>query len=372
MLKKYCLLTLLLSFTLLSFANSSGQFVLPAPRHHHKMSGQKAAIHSFKPSRSQKVVLPSPVDEAPPQQQKVEKRVTASEMIAARPNYPVKPQVVKPAKPVKTTKKVAAASNTHAPIKRQAMKPKRRVHSYGVSHHHKKKKKKIKKTKKTKKKTMRIKSARWVLYVGTFTGFYYAKFDWHGAYVVSTNSLETDSMQMNVTGGGQVGLQYLFKKPFFIGMVLSAAGHGGDADVSTLISGVSGQFFNFNQQFSVDYQFDIAGIIGYDVTPVSHLYLKVGASDANFKYQVTTIPTVLTRTQTVDTWGWLIGVGVAYDLSQRVSLFAEFNYNHYGRTTLNTLVNVDPRAVGVVNSLSQHVDLRARSARVGLNVKFAI
>src|SRR3990167_6388545 len=66
----------------------------------------------------------------------------------------------------------------------------------------------------------------WMVYVGGFAGYYGVDFGYGGNYFSNNNSegnraYNRDIFQQAISGGGQLGIQYHFAHPYFIGAVVS-------------------------------------------------------------------------------------------------------------------------------------------------------
>ena len=221
----------------------------------------------------------------------------------------------------------------------------------------------------------------WMIYVGGFGGYGNVTFQWKGTYVNNTNRFspfpfEDDLTQDDGIVGGQVGIQYHFYSPVFIGVDFSGVANYGKATSATTVDdflSVSGQTFEISQQFEMDYNLDTTIILGGDVTPSTHAYLKAGVSNAKFKRNLSTPPGSFTDNENRTITGWVIGFGVSHDLGKWVSIFGEINYRDYGNRDLRTLYNIAP-LIGATqtDSLFQNTDIFAYSFRLGLNINFWI
>lgn len=223
----------------------------------------------------------------------------------------------------------------------------------------------------------------WIIYIGGFGGVYTTDFGYGANYSTNNNGNlveNEDSFQLGPSFGGQVGFQYHFQNPYFVGFSFSVAGNENKANLTKLINGTASitNEFGLNNTFRVTYNIDTAAQIGIDLTPQTHIYIKAGASDANLSQQLETVggrrfpnPTVIvSQTQHKNLWGLVMGLGLVRDITHWLSFFAEYNYYNYGQFNLNSLNNIAPNLdPGETDHLSQNMKLTASSVRFGVNVK---
>ena len=230
----------------------------------------------------------------------------------------------------------------------------------------------------------------WMIYIGGFGGYYCADFGYGGNYFSVTNVgpnnevFNNDTFQQGILGGGQVGMHYHFQHPYYVGLVLSSAANANKARLTKLVNSQTSpglRVFEINHKFRLQNSWDIAALIGADVTARTHIYAKVGGSAARFTHTVSItraerfpfpIP-FSQQTQRKTLWGWVLGLGLTHDLSKWFSVFEEYDHYDYGTRNLNSLNNIAPLIPILTNGendrLTQHVSITANAIHVGLNFK---
>jgi len=232
----------------------------------------------------------------------------------------------------------------------------------------------------------------WLVYLGAFGGYYSANFSYGANYYAITQIVgpgngifNSNVFQHGVSGGGQVGIQYHFRQPYFLGFVVSGALN---ANKGRLIEAIDGsqspafvnRAFNFNYRFLINNNIDLAGVFGLDITILTHLYAKLGASYGHLIYQLFTTQTddfafpsvFFTQTESQSLWGWIFGLGLSHDIGKCVNIFGEFDHYSYGSYELSTVNNIAAPAGGRTDHMTQHMRIHAFAVRVGLNVKFKL
>jgi len=230
----------------------------------------------------------------------------------------------------------------------------------------------------------------WQIYFGAFAGYYNVDFSY--AANISSNaqdnrSFGNDAFQQGYSVGGQLGAQYHFRRsPYFLGLVFSAMYNGHKArlvEFNNTLTSINNQAINFDYELHINSNYDLAFALGADITQKAHLYAKLGASCGNYKQLISVIqgnnnvvPTPFISQQqslTKTLWGWLAALGLTYEFSKRVNIFAEYDHYNYYTTALDRAVNFAPNIfAGQANLLTQHVSSTANSIRVGLNLKFEV
>ena len=234
----------------------------------------------------------------------------------------------------------------------------------------------------------------WMVYIGSFGGYYWADVGYGGNYFSTiiaapddaggNQVFNNDTFQQGVSGGGQVGVQYHFQSPYYVGLVFSAAVNANKARLTeSALDFVTPTAFGFsiNHEFRLQNTLDIAALIGADITAQTHVYVKVGGASTHFTdtlsiTQSSTFPfpiPFLQKTERKTLWGWVLGLGLAHDLSKWFNVFAEYDHDNYGTRNLNSLDNIaPPQALGAGNTdrLTQHVAITANTVRLGVNVTF--
>jgi len=225
----------------------------------------------------------------------------------------------------------------------------------------------------------RIMAHPWLVYLGGFLGYYSATYQYGS---VSFSNLPTSeithfaSFQRGVSGGGQLGFQYHFKAPYFVGFNASVASNANKAVVSPFyLSAPDFAVGTFEIGFRLNPNVDIAGVVGLDILPKTHLYAKIGASYAQltatflaFGLGFPVLSPLFSRLQRRNLWGWDVALGLVQDLNKRFNMFIEYNRYDYGRYALNTY---DDLFSGGTNLYVQNVRAAAYNVRLGFNIKFA-
>jgi len=234
----------------------------------------------------------------------------------------------------------------------------------------------------------------WVVYLGALGGYYSANFAYGANYFTALVSrpafngpanrvFNANIFQNGVSGGGQVGIQYHFRQPYFIGFVVSGMLNANKGRAVFLIDqseSPANAVFNFNDRLLINTNIDMAGVFGIDITMLTHLYAKLGASYGHLVHELFTnqgeffndISVFFQQTETRSLWGWMFGLGLSHDISKYLNVFGEFDHYSYGAYELNTVRTIAAPAGGVADLMTQHVRVHAFGLRVGLNVKFKL
>jgi len=219
----------------------------------------------------------------------------------------------------------------------------------------------------------------WLIYAGAFAGYYSGDYQYGSVYFsngANSQSFANTVFQQGFSGGAQVGFQYHFQRPYFLGFNLSAAMNANNARLTVIAVPVNpaGSVPNLNHQFRLGYNVDMAGVFGADITSQTRLYAKIGASCSELIQSITgtlastaTFPSAFfKRTEHKNLWGWVVGVGLIQELSRWVNAFVEYDRYDYG----NNDFNINLLFPNNVDRLTQHVRIAASAVRLGVNVKF--
>jgi len=220
----------------------------------------------------------------------------------------------------------------------------------------------------------------WLFYIGGFAAYYSADFQYGGNYFsndANNQVYNNTSFQQGASGGGQIGMQYHFQSPYFLGLNFSADSNANKARLTVIAASAFpvGLSPNLNHQFRIGVNVDMTGVIGTDITAKMHLYAKIGASYAELTHTLTGTPIgafpsstiIFARLQRKSLWGWVVGAGLTQDLSRWLNVFAEYDRYDYSNNELNSYDSLFP---GNVDRLTQHMRATSSAVRVGLNVKF--
>lgn len=196
-------------------------------------------------------------------------------------------------------------------------------------------------------------------------------------------AFHNDAFQQGVSGGAQLGIQYHFQTPYYLGVVVSVMSNANKARLVELLENsivpAGGIATDINQEFRAQSNLDIAALIGADITDHTHLYAKVGASCARFANhlfitQAAQAPFPIPSFQQIEKknlWGWAVGLGLTRDLNKWMSMFLEYDHYDYGALNLRSLNNFTPLIPAAqTDRLTQNVVFTANAIRIGLNVKF--
>ncbi len=197
---------------------------------------------------------------------------------------------------------------------------------------------------------------RWKLYLGGFTGYYNADFQYAGDLLhylgnilFNTIMAHHDTFQRGELYGVHAGAQYHGSMPFFIGLDFSGMGTSRKATITTLnqtglvLTSLSGPS-TFTHQLRIRATTDIAAIFGTDVTSSAQAYIKIGGSRGRLANTDTltqslspATPLSFSHSDSSNLYGWLLGFGATRDWGRWFRGFIEYDQYSYSSKTLTTL-----------------------------------
>lgn len=163
---------------------------------------------------------------------------------------------------------------------------------------------------------------------------------------------------MGLLGGGQLGYNYQMG-PWVAGVEVSASATnmGGYAKC---ISGNSGDLTSFSCHNTLDSLGSISGRLGQSWGDLL-FYGKAGAAWASGSSTLAPTTRTVSFTNSGTRWGWMIGSGVEYAMTQNFSAFLEYDFYDFGTQSLAF-------AGGAASaSLKERLD----AVRMGVNYRFA-
>jgi opacity protein-like surface antigen len=163
-------------------------------------------------------------------------------------------------------------------------------------------------------------------------------------------------------GGGEAGVNWQIGR-----LVLGAAADASAANIrgeNTCFSGIGG----VDCQHAVNSLVTLTGRAGFAFDR-SLVYVKGGGALTNTSYTLfadTNALTLGTGTTTLGTWGWTVGGGIEYALTNHWTAFAEYDY--VGLPT----VTVPFPGVATINAQTITVKQSLDAFKLGINYKFAL
>ncbi|WP_234050171.1 MULTISPECIES: outer membrane protein [unclassified Xanthobacter] len=203
------------------------------------------------------------------------------------------------------------------------------------------------------------------LYLGLNAGGAWGRDEWTSgtgflAAAATGGSFPGEGTAMGLLGGGQVGYNYQMGA-WVVGAEVSASA----ANISSYakcVSGNAGTPASFACHNSVDSLGAISARLGQSWGDLM-FYGKAGAAWATGSSSL--FPTSETQhfTNSGTRWGWMIGSGVEYALTQNFSAFLEYDYYDFGTQSL--------AYAGAGRSATASFKERLDAVRMGLNYRFA-
>jgi len=128
----------------------------------------------------------------------------------------------------------------------------------------------------------------WQTYLGAFSGIYSNDFGYGSTYggtgsinVQGNHINNNDVFQYGPSLGGQIGFNYHFHSPYYVGAVFSVMMNANKARLAITpddVSAGSGVVFTINHQFRINSNLDLAAVIGADITAHTQIYGKLGGT----------------------------------------------------------------------------------------------
>jgi len=227
------------------------------------------------------------------------------------------------------------------------------------------------------------------LNASVFTGIRYNAFQYNAFY----NNPETDgglryfqnfansTFKDGYIAGGEIGIIRAFRHLYNLGLMISGVGSSEKAQLMTHVdsddSNAESGWVDIVNKFSIKYQFDLAVMFGVKLTLKALMYAKIGPSYSSIDQNQTLSSysdfasdyTYASYKNNKKRVGGVFGLGIKYFFTNRIGIFAEYDYYDYGKITLPTInpVNTDFVNAGN-NTLTQSVKPQFGSLRFGLNV----
>jgi len=222
----------------------------------------------------------------------------------------------------------------------------------------------------------------WKIFLGGFGAIYDAFYTYKANFFQTgpiNYNLTRESQQFGYSAGGQLGVLYTFHERYYIDLAVSFQSNSNHA-TDNMTFGTNNFGTHLQQQFKINYNADIAGGLGVNITPQTHFYGKIGASYARFTEKLIAFNPVVSAAQAVlrqftirkNLWGYIVGFGLSYDFGKLVTIFAEYDYYEFGNNNLDSVDNVALQTVPGVSHYTQNVGIDVSSVRVGLNFRFAV
>lgn len=164
--------------------------------------------------------------------------------------------------------------------------------------------------------------------------------------------------QNGFLGGAQIGVNWQFQQ-FVIGAE-------GDFDATAIKSnqGAGGAFGSYSNPWVSTF----AARFGW-AADHALFYGKAGGAYMQEKYSASA-PDGSTVSGSFNRWGWMVGAGVEYAVTDNVTLKAEYNYLNFGTQNQTLTPNATDLATGTFSFDSNDSKLTASLVKVGVNVLF--
>ncbi|ESR26202.1 outer membrane protein [Lutibaculum baratangense] len=209
------------------------------------------------------------------------------------------------------------------------------------------------------------------MYVGVFGG--YGGGDFEYPFSVGSPALLSGQVDMSAggfVGGAQIGFDWQASDAFVVGVVADIAWSDISDEVSVSLAAATDPITRVNGSLGTDLNYfgTIRARAGWLVTPDALLYVTGGAA-----YGETESALSLSASGAVDgsfgastsdtDWGWTVGAGMEYRITENVSFETEYLYVDLGSKTLYS---------GDVFDLPARLDLDTsfHVVRAGVNFKF--
>jgi outer membrane immunogenic protein len=113
---------------------------------------------------------------------------------------------------------------------------------------------------------------------------------------------------------------------------------------------------------------DLAGRFGW-AADRALFYGKAGGAYMQEKYSFSAIDGSAV-TGTFNRWGWMVGAGIEYAVTDNVTLKAEYNYLNFGTQNQTLTPNATDLVTGTITGDPNDSKLTASLVKVGVNVLF--
>ncbi len=220
----------------------------------------------------------------------------------------------------------------------------------------------------------------WELFFGGLSGVYNASYHYHGIFIRAIRLRQFDSDVGNFGGvlGGQLGFNYHFTRPYFIGWIIESYLNWNKSDLTEYLDNdtVGTDLpVSLNENFQIVNMTNTALVLGANISDLTHIYVKAGPSFSNFKFKLASdsvilggaVPTTYLEARK-NLMGYLLGLGLSFDVSTHASLFAEGEFFNFNDRALPGGSIVHQRN----DSLTHNFLLSMYLLKAGVNVKFNI
>jgi outer membrane immunogenic protein len=168
----------------------------------------------------------------------------------------------------------------------------------------------------------------------------------------------TSFSQKGFLGGAQLGFNYQISQ-----LVL---GLEGDFDATAIKNDQGGGFGAGS--YTDPWTATLAARFGWAVDHAL-FYGKAGGAWMQEKYDISA-PDGSAANGTFNRWGWMIGAGAEYAVTENITLKAEYNYLDFGSTDQTLSPNATDLATGSITFDKNSVKLTASVVKVGVNWLF--
>lgn len=174
----------------------------------------------------------------------------------------------------------------------------------------------------------------------------------------------TEVTQNGYTGGIAVGYSRLVKSLYLLGLEFAGNASSNNANYKNGSTG-----FLFSDKTRMTYNLDLMFVPGVLLTDTVSAYLKLGISWAWIKDQlsapvgfipITNVPVATDKT----VQGFVAGLGLKKYISQKIHVFAEYDYYDYGNNNFSNFTNFTAR-------YTHNGHIYASKAVAGLTYSFA-
>jgi outer membrane immunogenic protein len=170
----------------------------------------------------------------------------------------------------------------------------------------------------------------------------------------------TNFSQNGFLGGGQLGFNYQINQ-WVVGLE-------GDFDYTAIDNKQSGNIgpITFNQSYKDPWTATVAARFGWAFDRVL-VYGKAGGAWMQEKYN-TTASDGSQAGGTFSRWGWTVGAGVEYGITNYVTAKVEYDFMDFGDQNQNLTANSIDQGTGTITGDTNKSSLNASVVKAGINV----